>query len=152
MFIYCIIKILSLSLVPWKNILKFKNYFSLSPFRKFWNWLNITRYNSCLFGMKFISCLFLRKMENISVSKNWKLSHFKYFQSLKINNLYNYICFSIWYILLLQNSRMMKMQVAWPPSRTNWKLIFFFATDLDPVPRLYHINLLRYHMNLIGVI
>ena len=32
---------------------------SLFPFRKFLNWLNITRYNSCLFGMKFISCLLL---------------------------------------------------------------------------------------------
>ena len=34
---------------------------SLSPFRKFWNWINITPYNSCLFGMKFISCLFEMK-------------------------------------------------------------------------------------------
>ena len=31
---------------------------SLFPFWKFQNWLNITPYNSCLFGMKFISCLF----------------------------------------------------------------------------------------------
>ena len=34
-------------------------YLSLFPFKKFRNWLIITRYNSCLFGMKFISCLFI---------------------------------------------------------------------------------------------
>ena len=37
-------------------------------FRKFRNWLNITRYNSCLFGMKFISYLFLIEIHELLIS------------------------------------------------------------------------------------
>ena len=62
---------------------------SLFPFRKFLNWLNITRYNSCLFGMKFISCLFYFFEARVCIGINWS-------GTTMHSNL------AIWYSLLLQ--------------------------------------------------
>ena len=73
---------------PWNFLILYINYtkflsFSLSlfSFRKFLNWLNITHYNSCLFGMKFISCLFSsgNPLQYRSFFERWQFSPWQNF-------------------------------------------------------------------------